>query len=425
MKLEIRNIGRVEKADIEIQGITVVAGANGTGKSTISKSLYSILEMSNHPLQVAQSQKIRSLRNCIAKWKKDNIPIMGISTSELFKKVASINKGNRGNQDFFLNVMTEYIKESVPDKFWNEEKMQEEILQLFKAYNEIADRDLEYYCQYTSQMIVENVFQNQINCLKNSKEGIISCTGQRTDTKIEIQNQKITKLDMAYESVPGSMQPVYITTPDLMDSVGTYKKLFTAERYKTISYTNSQLTKLLLEDWNRIYFVAEEYNKIEEQKQQIQDLLKEVLEGEIYLDNNQIKYRDRWCNDNIELTNIASGMKIFLILQKLVNNGVFLERTCLIIDEPETNLHPEWQLKLAHLLVLLNKNFDISIYLNSHSPYFVRSIEYYADQHHILEKCDFYMMEKDTVTGMNQSECVTDRLGIIYDKMAEPFNRIM
>ena len=44
----------VEKADITIQGITVVAGANGTGKSTIRKSLYAILEMSNTPLQMAK-----------------------------------------------------------------------------------------------------------------------------------------------------------------------------------------------------------------------------------------------------------------------------------------------------------------------------------------------------------------------------------
>lgn len=423
MKLEIKNIGRVENADIEIQGITVVAGENGTGKSTISKSLFAILEMSNHPLQMAQDQKRRSMRNCVVNWKKRNVSAVGITISLLIKEVARIYKLAGGEQDFFLHEMTDYIKKYVPEKFWDEQKVKEEILQLFKTYNEIADRDLEYYGQYASQMILEDVFQNQINCLKNSTEGMISCTGRSADTKIEIRNQKISKYDMAYESV--SMQPVYITTPDLMDSVGTYRKLYSAERYRTISYANSQLTKLLMEKRDRIYFVAEEYNKIEEQKKQIKDLLQEVLEGEIYLDDDQIIYRDAWCNDNIEFSNIASGMKIFLILQSLVNNGVFLEHTCLIIDEPETNLHPEWQLKLAHLLILLHMNFDVAVYLNSHSPYFVRAIEYYADQYHVLEQCNFYMMKKDKVTGMSQSECVTDKLGVIYDKMAEPFNTIM
>lgn len=423
MKLEIKNIGRVEKADIEIQGITVVAGANGTGKSTISKSLYAILEMSDHPLQSAQDQKRRSLRSSVIDWIKRSTLAVGIPVSQLLKKVAEVYGVAKEDQDYFRHEMADYIKARIPDTFWNEQRAEEQILQLFKTYHEVANRDLEYYCQYASQMILGDVFQDQVNCLKNSKEGIITCTGQSADIRIEILNQKITKLDMSYESI--STQPVYITTPDLMDSVGTYRKLYSAERNRAISYANSQLTKLLMEDRKRICFVAEEYNKIEEQKQQIQELLQEVLEGEIYLDGDQIIYRDIWCDDNIEMSNIASGMKIFLILQSLVNNGVFLERSCLIIDEPETNLHPEWQLKLANLLVLLYKNLDIVIYLNSHSPYFVRAIEYYADQYHILEKCGFYMMSKNIATGMCQSECVTDRLGIIYDKMAEPFNRIM
>lgn len=42
MKLTIENIGNVKHAEIEINGISVIAGQNGTGKSTISRSLFSI-----------------------------------------------------------------------------------------------------------------------------------------------------------------------------------------------------------------------------------------------------------------------------------------------------------------------------------------------------------------------------------------------
>ena len=423
MKLEIRNIGRVENADIEIQGITVVAGENGTGKSTISKSLYSILEISNDSLRKAQGEKMRSMRSCVTNWGKKNISFLGINSSSLQKKVNEINKAANGDQKFFLYEMKEYLIQNIPDKFWNEEKAEKEILYLFETYNEIVSRDLEYYNQYAAQMIIEEVFQKQVNCLKNNGEGIISCSDHGLDKRIALQNQKISKLNMVHESV--SSQPAYITTPDWMDALGTYKKSFSLKRSRTISYADAQLTKLLMKERDRTDFVAEEYNKVEEQKQQIQKLLQEVLEGEFYFDDGQLIYRDRWCDGNIELSNIASGMKIFLILQSLVNNGVFLEHVCLIIDEPETNLHPEWQLKLAHLLVLLHINLDIVIYINSHSPYFVRAIEYYADRYQVLEKCNFYMMKKDLVTGMSQSECVTDKLGVIYDKMAEPFNMIM
>ena len=42
MKLSIKNVGILSKVDLEINGITVIAGENDTGKSTISKSLYAI-----------------------------------------------------------------------------------------------------------------------------------------------------------------------------------------------------------------------------------------------------------------------------------------------------------------------------------------------------------------------------------------------
>ena len=40
MRIKVGNIGRVAEADIEINGIAVIAGENGTGKSTVGKALY-------------------------------------------------------------------------------------------------------------------------------------------------------------------------------------------------------------------------------------------------------------------------------------------------------------------------------------------------------------------------------------------------
>ncbi|WP_261786455.1 AAA family ATPase [Fusobacterium nucleatum] len=42
MKLSVENVGILSKIDLEINGITVIAGENDTGKSTISKSLYAM-----------------------------------------------------------------------------------------------------------------------------------------------------------------------------------------------------------------------------------------------------------------------------------------------------------------------------------------------------------------------------------------------
>lgn len=423
MKLEIEHIGRVEKAEVEIQGITVVAGDNGTGKSTVSKSLYAILEMSDNALHKAQAQKMRSLRTAIVNWKNKNALFAKDSAHDFLRSVQEMYAAAEGSQDLFVLTMTDYMTKNISPMLLNHLRLEKALQELFGECREITERPYDYYVNFVSQMVLDEVFQYQVNCLKNAKEGRIFYINGDSQTGIRVRDHKIS--DSRMDINIDTRLPIFITTPDLMDSLGTYRKLYSAERNGTVSYMNSQLTRLLMKRQDNKNLVAEQYHKIEEQRQQLQDLLQEVLEGEFYLKGRRITYHDSWCDDNIELPNIASGMKIFLILQSLVTNGAFLEDACLIIDEPETNLHPEWQLKLARLLVLLDKNIGIQIYLNSHSPYFVRAIEYFADQYQILDQCNFYVMKKDTETGMYRSECVTDQLGVIYDKMAEPFNRII
>lgn len=40
LEIQIRNVGKIKEACIELPGITVIAGLNGTGKSTIAKSVF-------------------------------------------------------------------------------------------------------------------------------------------------------------------------------------------------------------------------------------------------------------------------------------------------------------------------------------------------------------------------------------------------
>jgi len=42
MKLVVENVAQIKKAEIEINGITLIAGENNTGKSTVGKVLYSL-----------------------------------------------------------------------------------------------------------------------------------------------------------------------------------------------------------------------------------------------------------------------------------------------------------------------------------------------------------------------------------------------
>ena len=50
MKLHLKNNGKIKEADVEIGGLTVLAGENDTGKSTVGKVLFSIIKGMANPI---------------------------------------------------------------------------------------------------------------------------------------------------------------------------------------------------------------------------------------------------------------------------------------------------------------------------------------------------------------------------------------
>lgn len=77
-----------------------------------------------------------------------------------------------------------------------------------------------------------------------------------------------------------------------------------------------------------------------------------------------------------DMVTTASGVKWFGLLLVLARNGAFRRDRLVILDEPETHLHPEWQLKMAELLVLMSKKMHLIV--TTHSPYLSEAIELYS-----------------------------------------------
>jgi ABC-type multidrug transport system ATPase subunit len=64
------------------------------------------------------------------------------------------------------------------------------------------------------------------------------------------------------------------------------------------------------------------------------------------------------------------------------------------MDEPEVHLHPEWQVKLAEIIVMLAKELNITSYINSHSPQFIEAIQTYSLYYKIIDSVKFYMTKE-------------------------------
>ena len=50
MEIKLENFGKIKSAEVKLDGLTLIAGKNDTGKSTIGKSLFAIISsLKNYP----------------------------------------------------------------------------------------------------------------------------------------------------------------------------------------------------------------------------------------------------------------------------------------------------------------------------------------------------------------------------------------
>lgn len=96
-----------------------------------------------------------------------------------------------------------------------------------------------------------------------------------------------------------------------------------------------------------------------------------------------------------ELGVCAEGIKSLASLQILERMGMLDANTLLIIDEPETHLHPQWIVGCAHALVELILLYNVRILVTTHSPYMVRALQQAMVKHLEPDRSCIYLAEAE------------------------------
>ena len=134
--------------------------------------------------------------------------------------------------------------------------------------------------------------------------------------------------------------------------------------------------------------------------------------GEFTLQNDEFP-------DGISVSNISTGVKSFLIIKKLITDNIINEKDVIIFDEPEIHLHPEWQIRYAELIVLIQKYFNLTILLTTHSPFFLRAIEVFSKKYGTEDNCTYYMAKIKNENSIFEKIYDTSD---VYAKMADAFS---
>lgn len=91
---------------------------------------------------------------------------------------------------------------------------------------------------------------------------------------------------------------------------------------------------------------------------------------------------------------LATGSLIMACLGRLLANGTIDGKTLLIIDTPETGLHPQWIAEMARVLVWIHKKIGTRILLSTVSGALIRAIRAIANKENVLKRTRFYLAEE-------------------------------
>ena len=73
MRLQIENFAKISSAEIRFDGLTVIAGDNNTGKSTVGKVLYSIFRGTSDIARRVKVERIKAVREVLVKATREPI----------------------------------------------------------------------------------------------------------------------------------------------------------------------------------------------------------------------------------------------------------------------------------------------------------------------------------------------------------------
>ena len=413
MEIVVKNIGKVKEANIKINGITVIAVEIDTGKSTISKALFTVFNSFYNINDKVKQQRKRSIENIINKHTVNEIDFDENFFNTFFKNSNSIN--------LIANTIIENFATYIKDN----NKLKNEILNYFKNFDlKLKNSTIEDISQkigvilnisnkeIESSILTDNLnneFNGQINNIFINEKGIIEIKLKNKQLKFIISNDKVEDIEKTSETIITS-EAVYLDDPFIIDK----------------NFDNEKISNHKIFLVNKLFYDDESTNNnvekiaISKKLENIYNRLNIVCPGNMVESNkNTNDFSYRFNNKELDLKNLSGGLKTFVILKTLLEKGILEENGVIILDEPEIHLHPAWQVIFAELIVLIQKEFNMHILLNTHSPYFLNAIEIYAEKHNIKEKCNFYSAYLSE--QFSEFKDVTDNIEEIYYKLARPF----
>ncbi|WP_394156838.1 AAA family ATPase [Vibrio campbellii] len=400
LDLKINNLGKIKNADLSIADITVITGPNGTGKSFVTKFLYSVFSsIENYSVWgFCRNYILKSIAELKSFADENEAPEALAYITPLDELLTGVFSIHSQPNDYVseklllgqaVDVITQVHKSLVKDF---DITMSEGLVSAKKDHNDEVDLSILMVVRLLSQVLMVSKFEDvaykyYLNTRLNNeikenfqiqdfdeiisfgeKEmtlslGDIIDIGKERDNEDIYVGVKSHTIDF-FRSKPNSIffeSPAYwrVRSALLESKLNTRRDFLTGvPKYffdldKSLQAKNKHESDLF----------APIYNK-----------LKSTIGGEFVFEGSELIFKDDITETSLSKNLVSFGMTNIGMLNALLKNNVIRKGSFIFIDEPETNLHPDWQSLMMEALFMLASN-GVKVILTTHSLEILKKLE--------------------------------------------------
>ena len=469
MELSLHNVGIIRDFNVKLDGLTVITGKNSSGKTTVGKVIYSLIGAGSDPVEVFEDSRSSYIRSQLREVERtlhlQRVRQMGNPSSKLSNEYYDfvMTLIRRRYVRFDINELIDFLIETrsfitqLSSEVYKEIFLSDEnrmsvtpsnfLSAVADSFTEWKERAL-IICDNTLELIndkdafdrflkdrtaafLNHEFNRQIRPVRarasvahitlSDQDKVIMSAKVRSKNLIEFSNE--STFLYPYEKC------IFIDNPFVIDQLDDYdhpdrfvlshgseedhqKALISS---KDIESRDDVLIQLLLHGEKKNFFSDLE---IQKKYGQIFEKINKIVPGEFKQTSDGVFYVEEGAP--LSVKNLATGSKMFFIIKKLLRNGLLDDRTMLVLDEPESHLHPEWINKFAEILVVLIKDIKLNVLLTTHSPNLMLALNVHAKKAGIVDDSHFYLAEKMKDSNYSQIRCIDDCIGEGYSHLSLP-----
>jgi AAA ATPase domain len=447
MKIQVKNLGPLKEAEFEVADLTIICGGNNTGKTYATYALFGFLHTWREMVSIdvdlssieilkrngtitislekylSQSQKII---NEICQKYSDQLPNLFAASPQSFHDVSFNAFIEEKNSEWFQSPRAKTITAVSTD----------EVLEMFKKANSLdcvftlkRDRHLPSEIEW-SAIPLETLSSWVL-------DEILGFLFGKVIPSVFIASVERTGISVFRKEIDESRN-ILLENMSRANTSDIRSEIF-IDRYQNYPLPikfGLNFNRSIGRRYNQVGFLQKKHPNI------LEDFA-DIIGGEYkFNEHNELYYSPK----------ISSGMRLSIYesssaVRSLLDLGFYLRiiarpGSLLIIDEPELNLHPENQRRIARLLARL-VNIGIKVFITTHSDYIIKELNtlimlnhdkphlkkiaeqegYKPEELIAAERIKVYIAENSTLVTAN----IDPEMGIearSFDTTIEDMNRI-